>query len=150
MGYTERLSEKLAVLGTIDPQAVGGTTTTTVSSDVVDMSAFRRVMFVLSVGTLGVGSTVDLTVYKGTATGTVTSSHTAITQLTAADDDKQVIVEVTAEQVEPNRYVKAVIVAADSGAGTIDGMSLVALGGECRHGPAVNYDLSSVDEIVVK
>lgn len=148
--YTEQMSQRMAVLGTIDPQDyAANTSTTTVTSDVIDMSVFRRVMFILSVGTLGTACTVDMTVNKGTATATVTTSHTAITQLTTADDNKQVIVEVTAEKVEPNRYVNAVVTAANGGAGDNEGFSLVVLGGDCRHGPAVNYDLSTVDEIIV-
>ena len=85
----DRLSEQLAVVATIDPDAYASTTLTT---DVFDMSTHHEAMFVIQVGENA--GTVDFEVQESTATGAGTNTTTAvasITQLTAGDDDVQVI-----------------------------------------------------------
>lgn len=151
MGYTENLSQMLPIVATIDPQDyTAGTSTTTLTSDVIDMSKFRRVMFLIAVGTLGTACTVDFTVYKGTATATVTTSVGAITQLTAGDDNKQVVYEVKAESLGPtNRYVKGVLKLTNGGAADNEGAVVLALADVGRYEPSSALDLSTVDEIKV-
>jgi len=150
MTYHPRLSQELAVVACIDPDAY---TTGTENSDIIDMRYHRRVMFIVQAGTLGSTATVNFAVYGDSAaamSGEVALTGKAITQLTEAgtDSDKQAIVEVTAEEVASQivggRYIrgKLIVLLATSDAGVI------ALADHSRYAPASDYDLASVDEIV--
>lgn len=135
-----RFSDDLALVSQIDPtDAATGTQT----ADVVDMSLFDEITFIVQVGTVAATGTVDFTVLSGTATGTVTTSVTDITQLTAGDDNKQVIVTVDAASLS-GRYVAATIKK-----GTANStVSVTGLARRARYKPAWEDDLASVDEIV--
>lgn len=145
------LYEELAVVGGIDPQAAGTGTSTT---DVIDMRYWEKVLFIIQTGTVATAGTVDFYVNKSTATGagTTTGTGTAavanITQLTAGDDNVQVLVEVHAEDLgatsgTPYRYIRGVL--ARGGGNSAN--AVVALGHPGRYQPANDYDLASVDEI---
>lgn len=148
MGYKPQLSEALAVVACIDPDAYA---TGTQNSDVIDMRYHRRVIFVVQVGTMATNSTVDFNVYGSAAAGMTSPAlitGKSITQLTEAgtDSDKQAIVEVTAEEVAAQgyRYIQGnlIVLAAASDSG------VVALADASRYSPASEFDLASVDEIV--
>jgi len=140
----EMLSEQLALVATIDPVSQGAGT---VYTDAIDMSCWERVLFVLSVGVMGSSSTVDFGVCEGATTSpTTVISGKSITQLTDAstDDNKQVIVEVRADELDPaNRYVRGKLTV-----GTAASLVSVVALGTGYHKPASDYDLASVDEIV--
>lgn len=148
MGYTERLSEQLAVVGVVNPASL---TANTYLTGVIDMLLHRRALFILAVGALTTDNTTDFSVVGDTASGgsyATTITGKVITQLTKAgsDDNKQVLVEVTAEEVAAQglRYIKGKVVTATAAAlGCV-----VALADATRYGPASAYDLASVDEIV--
>lgn len=138
----ERFYEDWALSATIDPNGTGSTTTAT--SDVIDMRDVEEVVFILSAGTLAAGCTVDLTVNSGTASGTVTTSVTSATQLINTDDNKQVIVAVKADSLaDGHRYVNCVATVA-TGVGAISVVGLTRR----KYSPANEHDLASVDEIV--
>lgn len=145
--YTERLSEALAVVSTIDPVSQSAAT---VTGDIIDMSKYSRLLFVLSVGALGASATVDYLI-QGSAASNMGSPATitgkSITQLTKAgsDDNKQVIVEVTAEEVAAQgfRYVRDSLTVATAACL----ISVVVLG-LVDVTPASALDLATVDEIV--
>lgn len=146
--YTQRLSEALALVATIDPDAY---TTGDQNSDAIDMENHRRVMFIVQAGTLGSSGTLDFAVYGDTSSGgsfTTAITGKSITQLTEAgtDDDKQAIVEVTAEEVNDQsmRYIRGVLTV---GVATSDA-GMVALADASRFTPASAFDLATVDEIV--
>lgn len=147
--YSERLSEQLAIVAAIDPDAY---TTGDQNSDAVDMSKFNRAMFLVMAGTLGSSGTVDFKLqWSETSGGSYSDiSGKAITQLTQAgsDDDKQVIVEITAEELAEvdttARFVRGVLTI---GTATSDA-AMIALAGVPRQHPASDDDLASVDEIV--
>lgn len=143
-----RLSEELAIVATIDPASISAST---VNTDSIDMKNFRRVMFIVAVGTMGASGTADFAVYGDTASGG--SYSTAITgksiaQLTKAgtDDLKQVVVEVTAEEVAAQglRYIRGALVIGTAASPA----AVIALGSLMRYSPASEFDLASVDEIV--
>jgi len=142
-----RLSERLAVVATIDPDAYG---TGTQESDVIDMKNRNRVLFIVQAGTLGSSATLDFQVHGcATSNGTYALiTGKAITQLTEAgtDSDKQAMVEVTAEEVAAAgyRYIKGLLVV---GTATSDA-GAIALAGDLAYYPAADYDLASMDEIV--
>lgn len=148
MAYTTRLSEDLALISTLDPVSQSAAT---VTGDSIDMKIYRRVLFILMVGALGTNATVDMDIKGDTASGgsyTTTITGKSITQLTKAgsDDNKQVIVEVTAEEVAAQgyRYIRPSVTVGTAACL----IALVALGGNNRYVPASDYDLASVDEIV--
>ena len=146
MAYTEQLSEKLAVVATIDPVSA---TANTYYTDAIDMKYWRRVMFVVQVGVMASTGTLDFSIVEGTTTSPTAAMVPAkgITQLTAAstDDAKQVIVEVAAEELAAgNRYIRGKLVTATAASL----VSVVALADVGRYKPENGYDLASVDEIV--
>lgn len=146
--YNEALSEQLAVVATIDPDAYGTGDQTT---DIIDMKLHRRVLFIILGGTLGTVATLDFLV-KGSASSNMASPSNltgkAVTQLTEAgtDSDKQALVEVTAEEVAAQgfRYIQGT---ASLAAATSD-YGLVAIADFSRYSTADENDLASVDEIV--
>jgi len=160
IGYTERLGEQLAIVATIDPQSTVSTTggtasTTSLTTDVVDMDDFRRIAFIMMVNTIAASSGVTLYVQEGTGTTAGTfNTATAVAScstLVNADDDSQVLVEVKAEDLSAGyRYVRGVVVVGPTTAtaGTVNGLAVVALADTARYKPASDLDLASVDQIV--
>ena len=147
--YSAKISEQLAVVATIDPDAYAAAAYNT---DAVDVSKFNRVLFIVMAGELGTSATLDFKLQWATTSG---GSYTdvsgkAITQLTQAgsDSDKQALVEITAEELaginSSAQFVRGVLTI---GTATSDA-GVVALGGVARHGPVTDDDLTTVDEIV--
>lgn len=148
MGFTQRLSEALAIVATVDPDAY---TTGTQGSDSVDMMNHNRVMFVVMAGALGSSATLDAKVqYSDAGTSWTDYTGKAITQLTDAgtDSDKQAVIEVTSEELAATsataRYLRLLMTI---GTATSD-CGAVVLADCSRHSPASAYDLATVDEIV--
>lgn len=144
---TDRLSERLAVVACIDPDAyVAGAE----SSDWVDMSKFERVIFVVMAGDLGTSATLDAKLQEATdvaGTGAQDISGKAITQLTEAgtDSNKQAIIEIKADELTAGfDFVSCEMTVAVA---TSD-CGVIALAGDPRYHPASDNDLASVDEIV--
>lgn len=147
-----KLSEMLALVAAVDPDAY---TTGTQESDEIDMQMHREVMFILQVGTISAGSTIEFRIYEGTDNeGTAGENYQllkAATDLGDSDDDKQVIINVRADELSAGyRWIKAAVKLG----GTADNVdaSLVALADRTRFSHAVTStsygDLASVDEIV--
>ena len=148
MSYNQALTERLSILSTIDPQSVG---TDGASGDVIDMHYHRRVVFILAVGAMTTNSTVDLSIYGDTASGgayatLITGKSLTTLEETGSDDNKQAMIEVTAEEVAAQglRYLKPVVTVA--AAASL--MCLVALGDFARYSDGADFDLASVAEIV--
>jgi hypothetical protein len=138
---TRNFSDELAVVATIDPVAAATGTST---SDVIDLKLWGEVTFILQTGTMVTASTVDFTVNSGTASGTVTTSVTDTTQITAvAGTGKQAIVTVDDSKVS-GRYINGVLKL--GGGNSI--ASVIALAKRGRYNPAYDNDLASVSEIV--
>lgn len=142
----DRLSEQLAIVATIDPTA---STTGTSTSDVVDMSDLHEAVFILSAGNIAATGTVDMDIQEGTGTATFNTATAlqSITQLTAGDDNEQVVVSVPGASVTPGyRYLRAIVT--QGTAGSI--VSLVVLGDRARYKPPTTEhpDLASVTQII--
>lgn len=144
---SSKLSEKLALVATIDPDAY---TTGAYTSDWVDMTFFRRVVFYVLAGTLGSSATLDCKLQEATdssGTGNTDISGKSITQLTQAgsDSDKQAEIEIADHELSAGfTHVAAVMTV---GTATSDA-GVAAIAGVPRYHPASDHDLSSVDEIV--
>lgn len=147
MAARDKLSEKLAVVSVIDPDAYG---TGAVTGDWVDMRIFNRCMFIFTAGDLGASATVDGKIQEATdssGTGAQDITGKAITQLTKAgtDDNKQAIIEVDAGDLSAGfTHVAPVLTV---GAAACDA-GVIGLAGVPRYHPASDDDLASVDEIV--
>lgn len=143
-------SEVAAILATIDPDV---TVASTVVSDYCDMSKYESLMIIVMTGTLGASATVDAVVKQatdssGTGAKNLTTSK-AITQLTQAgsDSDKQVIINVRAEELDMANNFDHLAISVTVGTATSDIGALI-LGFNPRYAPASDNDLASVDEIV--
>lgn len=146
------LSEKLAVVSVIDPDAY---TTGTYTGDAIDMSAHRRIMVIVQVGdfvTGGTAGTIDCVLTQATTSGGTYKqiSGKSITQLTRAgsDSNKQAIINLAADELDAGyRYVKVSLRVTTKGADA----GTITLADNSRYTNAsilTSYgDLSSVDSI---
>lgn len=144
-----RIDQAMAVVECTDPDAYATGATT---GDIIDMANFEQVAFVVMAGTLGSSATVDFQVYQGNTNAlgspkVITSA--AITQLTEAgtDSDKQAIVVVRQSDLDVANGFRWIRGTLTVGTATSDA-GVVALGMYPTYGPASDYDLTSVDEIV--
>lgn len=145
------LSERLAIVEVIDPEAMTAGTT---ASDAIDMSVHDQVMFIVMTGNLGASGTVDFDVRQATTSGGTYTliSGKEITQMTEATStryDSQAIVNVKASELSAGyRYIKGHLII---GTATSD-VGMIALADNTRYSDAVattSYgDLASVVEIV--
>lgn len=147
MSMTALASEKVAVVGGIDPDAYAANT---YASGWIALANFHQFMAIVQAGTLGSSATLDAKIVLGTdASGTspLDLSGAAITQLTQAgtDSDKQAIIAFNTSAV-PVGYshfsLSLTIGEATSDAGAI------VLGLVPAYGPASGNDAATVDEIV--
>lgn len=143
-----RITEELAIIATIDPDAYG---TGDQTSDVIDMSDWREIGVYVLAGDLGSSATLDVAAKGDTASNgsfTTTITGKSITQLTQAgtDSDKQAIISITQEDLMAQgfRYVR--ILATDAAASS--DYAVLVLGKPAHYGPAFDNDLASVDEIL--
>lgn len=147
----KNISEELAIVGCIDPDAY---TAAAYETDVIALKNGTRVIFIVQAGDLGSSATLDFKVQGATSSGGSYAdiSGASITQLTQAgtDSDKQVILEISNQYIENlglgYTHIKGVMTVATA---TSD-CGVIALQGRLRYTPAADFDLSSVDEIVTK
>lgn len=143
-----KLSEEIAVLAVIDPDAY---TAGTVTSDYVDMTKHPKVMAIVMAGTLGTTAGIDAAIYEATdssGTGAQAISGKSITALTAVgtDSDKQAIINVREDELDvADDYTHVALVMTVTTATSDAGAIIV---GAANWKPANNDDLASVDEIV--
>lgn len=141
-----RPTEKIAVVGTVDPDA---NATGAFNSDWVKVADFQQVLFTVMTGIIETGGTVDFRVQEAdTGTGanaaTLASGDLTITQLTTASNDSQVEVNVDSEQLSNTfTHVRGVLQITTAAADT----AVLVQGLLPRYGPASDRDLASVAEI---
>jgi len=140
-------SERVAVVGVIDPDAHTANATYNKLTDAIDMSKWGRVAFIVMAGDVEDTGTVDFKVTEcATSGGTYADvSGKAITQLDTDDDGKQAVVEVLSDELgSGKRYLKGALKTATAASD----VAVIALGLDAREEPASGSDLASVDEIV--
>lgn len=144
-------SETWAVLATIDPDeyAAGAQ-----NSDWVDMGLFDQIMAVVMTGIIDTLSTLDAKLTQATSSGGAGEKDItgkAITQLVAADDDKQAVINCRADELDIANDFRFVRLVQTGGAGspatTVFHQAFV-FGLGARYEPASDGDLASVAEIV--
>lgn len=156
--YAEQFSERCAILATIDPASLAAGAYDT---DIIDMRYWRRVAIIVLSGVLGNLGTLQVAVKVNTANSVSSPTPTTITGKaftaatfsgsgsgTAGGSQHQGIIEVTAEECENaldfGRYLFATLTV-----GTATSIAgVVILGLDARYGPAADYDLSDVKEII--
>ena len=141
-------SEAAAVTAIIVPDARGAGS---VTSTYVNMGLFERVQFIIQTGEMAATSTLNASIVQATdASGTGVKALTtakAITELGATDDNKQVIVNVLAEDLDmANNFDFAAITCVVANA-SVD-YAVVGVAHNPRYAPASDNDASTVDEIV--
>lgn len=144
-----KMSERVAVVATIDPDA---NATGTFGSDWVDMTMFDQAMCVVMAGTLGTTAGIDVQIEEATdssGTGAQNITGKTITELTDAntDSDKQAIINISSDDLDiadNYTHIRAVMTVATA---TSDS-ALIILASRPRYGPANDNDLSTVAEIV--
>lgn len=146
---TQLPSDRVAVVGVIDPDANAAGTLTT---GWISMSDFQSVMAVVQAGTLGSNATIDAKLEQASdasGTGAKDIEGAAITQLTKAggDDDKQAVIYCNGEDLDLKNDFSHVRLSMTIGTANSDSSAIV-LGLDPRYAPASNGDLASVAEIV--
>ncbi|HEV7458227.1 MAG TPA: hypothetical protein VGN96_15760 [Roseococcus sp.] len=142
-------SQRVALVGVIDPDAYTANTYTTGWIDASTAAAF---MALVSVGELGSSATVDAKLQQatnGSGAGAKDVTGKAITQFTQAgtDSDKQAVINLRAEELDlvngftHFRLSMTIATAACDACGHVFSL-------DHRYGPANLRDLASVDEIV--
>ncbi len=146
--FEGRVSDKLAVVGVIQPQAITAGATGVLTA-AIDMKDWERLICVAQSGTLGTSGTLDIAAQaSATSGGTyVALTGKSATQLVkATDDSKVVVIEVTQDDLAKveKRYVKFNMVA-----GTANATSgCVVLGVPASYKKASDNDLAAVAQIV--
>lgn len=141
-------AEVIGVVGTIDPASISAST---VNTDAIDMMDWSEVLFIIVTGALGASATADFAVNGDTASGgsyATAITGKSITQLVkASNDNDQVVVRVTAEEVAAQslRYIRGSLTI-----GTAASIAcVVALGFRPKFTPASEYDSADVQQIVM-
>ena len=137
MPFCERLSEQLAVVATIDPQAGG---TGALTTDVVAMGMHRRALFILSNGAGTAGVTVAIQeANAGFTAGTATILAGAATAV-GVTANTQNLYEVSAEAMGAGlTALRGVFTSTGA-----DILSVVVLADVERYHPASDRDLATV------
>ena len=143
----EKLSEGLALVGTLDPQTVANSETFT---DWVDVSEFKKILATLSLGDMA-NETIDFAMYQATdGSGTGSKALRAATQLAAdasANDNTQVCIEVDNTDLDDAGGFTHVRCGVVTGGATGGPVSVLVQGGHAYNGPASGQNLASVQEI---
>lgn len=134
---TFRAHDLAALAGVVDPQSVNNSS---VSSDWIDLSKFRAVLFVLMAG--ATDTTIDFKLQEAkdaSGTGAQDIPGRSISALSGADDNKQAAIAVNGDQITRNSGYRFVRGVANLGNGSTGGVIAVAALGLCpRYGPAVD------------
>lgn len=137
------LHEKVAIVATIDPIDANNADSAT---DIIDMSLYSEVMFIIQLGVLDASATFDFGVYEDEAasmSGETVMTGKSLTQVTGTGDALQHIISVKAEELTAGcRYIRGI--QANSAHSQL--VAVVALAVP-KYKPATDVDLSSVTQI---
>lgn len=141
--YTEQLSQ--GVVPAAAPIHPAATAVGTADTGGIDLLKFRRAYFVLQVGGVGAGATVDAKLQESADNVSFADiSSTSLTQIVAAN--KIATLEIRAGQVSSGqRYVRCHVTV---GVGTVT-LGCVPYGGEAVHKPGSDAKHASVTQQLV-
>lgn len=140
-----KAGERLAVVGTVDPQTVANSEKLT---DVVDMSKFHQALFVAMLGDMA-SETIDFMVQSCDSDGSNAATLRAATQRAAHasnNDGKQIVISVEGSDLDASgkRYCRGRLI---TGGATGGPAAVLAIGLDARYEPASDNDLADVVEI---
>jgi hypothetical protein len=146
MDSNVRATEKLALVGTIDPGTVANTELFT---DVVDMSKFHQVMAIAMLGNMA-AETIDFKAYTCDSNGTNAVALKSATQLAAHasnNDNMQVIIGVRAPDLlaSGKQHIKFGLVTGNTTGGPA---AVAVIAADIRQGLAADADLASVLQLL--
>lgn len=144
--YSEQVTQRLALIDVINSQSVNNAS---VSSIGVDMSKFKRVLFVIQAASLGAAGTLDGRLQSAAASNFATPhniSGTNLTQITTSTtpgNNAVATIEVRADQVtnanSGDRYVRLNL----TGGGNAITVGAIGLGADAEQSPASQYNLNN-------
>lgn len=148
MNPNVKLSEKIAILATLDPASVAAST---VVSTYVPMANVHQLTALLQTGVLGTAATIDAKLVQATAaagTGSKDITGKAITQIVkATGDNKQAMIEVRAEELDvANGFAFVALSVTVGTAASIFGAHVI--GASPRFSPASALNQAGVVQIV--
>lgn len=148
MNPNVKLSEKVAVLASIDSVAAG---IGTIVSPYVSLANFHQVAALLKTGLMGAGGTIDAKLVQATAiggTGSKDIAGKAITQIVkASGDGKQVLIEVHSAELDVNNGYAFVALSVTVGTSASQ-LDATVLGSVPRFASALTLNAASVAQIV--
>lgn len=150
MSAVLRPSDMAAVVGVIDPDAYAANS---YSTGWIALASFEKLMAVVSAGTLGTNATIDAKFEMakdsgGTDADDVTGTDaTQLTQAGTDESDKQVVINLVAEDIDVNNGFTHARLTVTVGTATSD-MGAVVIGFNARYAPGVDSDLASVAQVV--
>lgn len=146
---TQKPSDEVAVLATIDPDAYSANTYV---SDYASFEYFNEMLAIIKVGDIGSSGTVNAKLRQATSStgaGVKDITSKAITALTSAgtDSDKQALINLRADELDLASGFSFACISVTTATASVD-FDATLLGMKPKHGPASGHDLASVDEIV--
>lgn len=144
----ELLSESLAVVSVIKPDATAAGTAT---SGWISMATYGQILAVIMAGDLGTNATVDAKLQQatdGSGTGAKDVSGKAITQLTQAGTDKsnkQALINLRSEELDRKNGFTHVRLSVTVATATSD-LAAIVLGTRARYSPVTQP--AAVDQAV--
>lgn len=148
-GTEALLSEEIAVIGVIDPQSIGASTTAHTGATWIKVDKFARILAVAQVGSTD--RSVDVFVRQASdSAGTGTKAITGKTfSFTATDDNKVVLINLDVSELDIEGGFEHIRLEMSSGAGgTTTLVGGLLLGGVPRFAPASDNDAAAVLSIV--
>jgi hypothetical protein len=149
--YTEHLTQRLGITAPVAPQTL--TTTTTVNSGKVDLSMFRRALFLFETGVFGgTGPTLSAILQiQDSPDGSAWSNNATVPSATVTAESKQATLEIRADQLNSGaRYVRLQAVCTIGGTSPTIPVAIVGFGDEAAHKPgSAQNDASVVSQTVV-
>lgn len=148
MNPNVKISEKLAILATLDPASVAAGTVLTAW---VPVAGFNSIAALIQTGILGASATVDAKLRQATdasGTGAKDIANKALTQIVkASGDNVQAIVECRADDLDTNNGYGYVALSVTVGAAaSILGAALI--GGNARFMPASASNQAAVKQVI--
>ena len=134
--YTEHLTQRLGITAPVVPQTL--TSTTTVNSGKVDLSVFRRALFLFETGAFG-GTSPTLSAVlqiQDSPDGTTWTNNATVPSATVTAASKQATLEIRADQLNSGeRYVRLQAVCTIGGTSPTIPVAIVGFGDEAAHKP---------------
>jgi len=128
MNFTHRMTETIAVLDTINPALVDDAAAET---GWVAIKLYRRILGIIAVGATDIGIT-DIKLLGATDnSGTGSTAVKTATALTATDDNKQVLLEASKDDLAGYTHVKLTATVGNGSTGAY--ITGILLGGVARY-----------------